>query len=70
MRCTTINQTNHPNQTAMKSKENIENAANAENRENLGNIEIADSEPDTSKTHGALRSFILKSRMAASEFFS
>lgn len=54
----------------MKSKEDIENAANAENRENLGNIEIADSEPDTSKTHGALRSFILKSRMAASEFFS
>ena len=54
----------------MKSKENIENAANAENRENLGNIEIADNEPNTRNKYGGLRSLILKSRMAASEFFS
>lgn len=70
MRCTTINQTNHPNQTAMKSKKDIENSANAENTENLGNTAIADSTPNTRKKYGGLRSIILKSRMAASEFFS
>lgn len=53
----------------MKSKKDIENVANAENTENLGNDEIVDNVPSTRKKYGGLRSFLLNSRLKASEFF-